>query len=130
MQKEMKPIQSLENWLLSYDRILFVKNDASEILAVVNRYPKKHILNKILLLKEKGINNGAYDKDAIDGKISTVDVIYIDFQTAAFLRRFYHTYEFSNKIRIASQNANFGAIWNYVRTGVLSPEEAVVALLK
>ena len=56
--------------------------------------------------------------------------ISLDEETYTTLRQLYLTYEFSDKFRMISMDGNYGTIWNYVKTGLLTPEEAVEALLK
>ena len=56
--------------------------------------------------------------------------ISLDEEDYTELRQLYLTYEFSDKFRMISMDGNYGTIWNYVKTGLLTPEEAVEALLK
>ncbi len=41
----------------------------------------------------------------------------------------YRMYEFSDKIIVFSEDSQYGSIWNYVRKGFLTAEEAIDALL-
>lgn len=41
----------------------------------------------------------------------------------------YRMYEFSDEIIVFSESSQYGSIWNYVRRGLLTAEEAIDALL-
>ena len=42
----------------------------------------------------------------------------------------YRMYEFSNKVFLFSQEDSFGGLYNYVKTGILTVEEAISAFLQ
>ena len=63
--------------------------------------------------------------------VETVNRIYLlPAEKYPELRQLYLTYEFSDKFRMISMEGNYGTLWNYVKTGLLTPDEAVEALLK
>jgi hypothetical protein len=41
----------------------------------------------------------------------------------------YHAYEFSNRITFVSENSRYASMHNYVKTGVLTKQEMIDALL-
>lgn len=45
------------------------------------------------------------------------------------LKELYFMYEFSDRFQFISDEENFGVIWNYVDTGILTEQEAFQALL-
>lgn len=117
--KEQKFIQNLQNLVRTYDRILFLPYKIQGIVSLFSNYPKEGLKKKILLLS----------KDTLYSRLDGIDWIQLDEESSTMLRHLYHTYEFSDKFRILSTDENFGTIWNYTKTGILSPEEAVSALL-
>lgn len=117
--KEQKLLSFLQTAILTYDIILLVTHDAPEIVSLLSNYPKGRFNKKVLLLLE----------DSVCGHPDGIDCIKLDEESCIALRQLYHTYEFSNKFRVLSAKNNFGTIWNYIKTGILSPEEAATAFL-
>lgn len=48
----------------------------------------------------------------------------------AELLKIYHMYEFSDRFRVVSRDDQFGSIWNYVDTGIMTEQEALEALVR
>ena len=46
------------------------------------------------------------------------------------LLKIYHMYEFSNRFSLFSQEDGFGGLYNLVKTGILTEEEAITAFLR
>ena len=65
-----------------------------------------------------------------DELFTCIKFISISEEAYIELRQLYLIYEFSDKFRMISTDGNYGTLWNYVKTGLLTPEEAVEALLK
>ncbi len=113
-------IQSLQDMLSSYDKILFLPRGETKMAEILGGCPQERLQDKkLLLLSQEDV------PDLPDG----IERHQVDEESAASLKRLYHTYEFSNKFRMLSASDNFGTIWNYVETGVLTAEEALAALL-
>ena len=47
----------------------------------------------------------------------------------AAIQKLYHTYEFSDHIHFVALNDQYGSLFNYVKTGLLTEEEMIEALL-
>ena len=63
-------------------------------------------------------------------KLAYVDKEISDF-TEEELRKLYYLYEFSDDVFVISEDViNYPTIFNYVKTGILSLEEAMEALLQ
>ncbi len=45
------------------------------------------------------------------------------------LLKLYWTYEFSDRFIVLDDNNRYGSVWNYVREGILSAEEALESLI-
>ncbi len=43
--------------------------------------------------------------------------------------KLYRTYEFSNRFIVFDENRQYGSIWNYVREGLMTAEEAIDSLV-
>jgi hypothetical protein len=41
----------------------------------------------------------------------------------------YRMYEFSDRFVVLSESEQYGSIWNYVRSGIMTPEEALELLI-
>lgn len=117
--KEQEFIKNLQNAVRTYDRILFLPYGIQGIVSLFNNYPNELLKKKILVLSE----------DTVDNHLDSIDWIQLDAESSIALRKLYYTYEFSDKFRILSADNNFGTVWNYTKTGILSPEEAVSVLL-
>lgn len=53
----------------------------------------------------------------------------VNEETAKKLYALYHTYEFADNFILLDKSSTFATIFNYVQTGILTPEEAWRALL-
>ena len=102
-----------------YDKILFFPWDEDIIFEAFNSCFQKTKKKKTILLSKKTVYCGS----------NSVDWIQLNEKSAAALRHLYYTYEFSDKFIALSTDSNFGTIWNYVKTGILTPEEALSAVL-
>lgn len=117
MQKE-DLLQNLQMDLGIYDSILFMPYTLQEDVVVSYICFRKHLKKKIMFFGKN-----------IMGLLNNIDYTNLDEERSNDLKHLYHTYEFSNKFMMLSLNCNFGTIWNYVKTGFLTPEEALAALL-
>ena len=55
--------------------------------------------------------------------------IAVDEIQCSKLLKLYHTYEFSDRFQVITENSCYGGLDNYVKTGILTPEEAGKAVL-
>ena len=118
-EKELKIIRYLSDEMINYDMILLYLNDVGETEELFTRFLNKRFNKKILLI---------FDKIAYRD-LNNIDYICIDKDSRMLLHQLYYTYEFSDKFMMFSWNCNYGTIWNYVKTGLLSTEEAISVLL-
>lgn len=102
-----------EALLADYDLVLWL--DDPEIGEFLNRIPLPE--KKIVVLCRGKIN--------IDG----IAFRKLSEEKETALAELYGTYEFSDRFRRLSRSALYGGLWNYVETGLLTPEEAANALL-
>lgn len=116
--KKQELIKDLQNKILYYDKILFIFDEIQEIAGSFNKCQRK-LSKKFLLLSKNTVNNDLADTNCTQ----------IEEKDSKILRHLYHTYEFSNKFTMLSADSNFGTIWNYVKTGILTSEEALSAVL-
>lgn len=116
--KKQELIKDLQNKILYYDKILFIFDKIQEIVGSFNKCQGK-LSKKIFLLS----------KNAINSNLAGTNCIQIEEKDSEILRHLYHTYEFSNKFTMFSTDNNFGTIWNYVKTGILTSKEVLSALL-
>ena len=117
--KKWDLLQNLQMALGIYDSILFMPHTLQENVMVSYLRYRKHFKKKILFLG-----------GTIMGLLSNIDCVNLDEEKASDLKHLYYTYEFSNKFIMLSTDSNFGTIWNYVKTGILTSEEALSALLE
>ncbi len=117
MEKEFT--KNMQSIIRAYEKVLFLPYASSEIVSMFRDYSKGCLKNKILLLM----------KEEADCGLNDIYCMYLNRHEYIDLKNLYHTYEFSNKFSISSEDSNFGKIWNYVKTGLLTPEEALAALL-
>lgn len=115
-----KLIQNIQVALLLFDRVLFVSHGKTEILSLIGDYKKKNLQKSALIFLGNNVS-ASFPAD--------MEQIRFQKEELVELQKFYYTYEFSDKFMILSLNCNFGTIWNYVKTGFLTPEEALAALL-
>ncbi len=68
---------------------------------------------------------------AFDHPADLGDHIYITVSEEEMktLLALYRSYEASDKLILLTDNRNYGTTWNYVSTGLLSPDEAFEAML-
>lgn len=118
-EEQEKLIGNISDAISIYDVILFYPYEAREnVEPFIGKLKKEHN-KKILLLWEKDVYNG----------LDELEQMQLDMESFMALRHLYYTYEFSNKFRLLSAASNFGTIWNYVKTGLLTPDEALAVLL-
>lgn len=99
--------------------------------------------NKFALLLEELKYFSKYDKSHSDEKKplishtlkalslqSDVCVRSVDLGQFMFIKKLYHTYQFSDRFQVISDETMYGTIFNYVDTGILTMEEAFDALLR
>lgn len=116
--KKQELIKDLQNKILYYDKILFIFDEIQEIVCSFNKCQRK-LSKKIFLLS----------KNAVNSDLAGTNCTQIEGKDSEILRHLYHTYEFSNKFTMLSADSNFGTIWNYVKTGILTSKEVLSALL-
>ena len=110
----MKFIRKVEDIQYEYENVLIVHDP--QLLCHISG--KQMVQGKVLMVSTE------YAKGL------SCDQLVVSRETYTKLLQLYLTYEFSDKFRIISMDGNYGTLWNYVKTGILTHEEAVEALLK
>lgn len=109
----------IEQAIQEYDKVVLLTEDLCETFD--REFLTAEIMNrKILILSVK----------LPDMQAGRVVCKRIDEETAQEICRLYHTYEFADHFVVIGQSATFASIFNYVRTGILTPKEAWLALLE
>ena len=119
MIEKQELVRNLQDIIQDYDKILFLKYDISKIIDLCFYYSKERINKKVFLMS----------KEKQENCLNGIDCFWGEAESREAIQKLYYTYEFSNKFSILSVSDNFGTIWNYVKTGVLTLEEALSALL-
>ena len=112
----------LQSIIEIYDKvilILFEENEAMDIMAKFEHSnAMKQTEKNILILSTaewNGTSNFTYKR--------------IARRESSELRNLYYMYEFSDKFQVLSNPNNFGTLFNFCDTGLLSLEEALEAIL-
>ena len=113
-------IQNIQNMCALSDRVLLVSHDEAEIESLFAAYAKRKPQKKTLFLLKNNVSRRL---------LADADSVWLDEENFMEIRKLYLTYEFSDKFGLLVADSNFGTILNYVKTGLLSPEEAASALL-
>lgn len=118
MSKKKKSIQLLERAVGQFDRIFVFENE--ELIPEVFS-ENKTIAHKLLILSEKQMvpdtDNIIFQQITEEEKEQIINL--------------YFTYEFSDKFTFVSRNnINYGGLFHFIDTGILSKEEAFEALIR
>ncbi len=113
-------IRQIQNMLASSEKVLLVSCGEPEIERLLSERSKRDPQKKVVLLSEHNVN-----------RPGSPNIEWIGLPEDSFLeiQKLYLSYEFSDQFTLLSADGNFGTILNYVKTGLLSAEEAVCALL-
>ncbi len=116
-------IKKLKKILQEYDKILFITYRTESFLQSISKENKqnKKINIKILLIIPEHLETPVFESDIYYEIISEKDA-----QDLAYL---YHTYEFSDHFVMPEENQPVASVFNLVRSGLLTLEEAWQALL-
>ena len=107
--------------LNEYDLIIIVEQDVTDaILSSMNNRIAALSDMKILVIT---INECAedFDRDFIVG---------LGMEDFFELTNLYSKYEFSNRISLLSREANYGSLFNYLDTGLITEDEMITAILE
>ena len=108
----MKVNVEIEKYLSQYDQVIIydVESESFDITCSSNKH--------ILILGKKPT------------KISAENVTYQCVNENMFIRikKLFNAYEFSDRIQIISDTSLYPSIFNYVKTGIMTQDEAVEAL--
>lgn len=115
-------LTALESNLNKYDRIILIINDSigenNLFSEFINSEAIKKSTKKIMIMSSE------------DGKESENYAYYrLSEVEEEQLVKLYLMYEFSDRFQILSYDSNFGNIFNYVKTGIMTAEEAFEAIL-
>ena len=80
-------------------------------------------INKIVFASENGL-------EGLKNKNSTMVVVLEESGFSQYLFDLYKTYEFTDKISLFFEREQYGGIMNLLKTGILSDEEVVEAILR
>lgn len=115
-------LTSLETNLNVYDKIIFIVNNSIEgndlFSEFINSDAIKKNKKKIMIMSSESSEeseNYAYYK--------------LSKAEEERLMKLYLTYEFSDRFQMLAHDNNFGNIFNYVKTGVMTLEEVFEAIL-
>ena len=112
-------INELERMLHQYTKIfLYCSNDFCGLRLFCAELEKREIKD-FMVLYHMDSNYNNMNKN-------TMGIAYDEFHE---LLKFYKSYDFSDKIVLVSENAQYGSLFNLVKTGILSKQEMVEALL-
>lgn len=111
-----------------YKKIIFFPKAAAELIVQI----PKTILNDegILILYEEAVDDGGLPgmlAEFSDGCVCTVR--RLSQEEAQELTELYFTYEFTDNFIMAMENPMYASVFNYVKNGVLTAEEAWQALI-
>ena len=122
MKTEKELLEILENSLGEYDRIILVINDRASGNDLLSRLLgseaiKKSVKKIMIMSCENREEEGNYT------------YFQISRQEEKWLNELYRMYEFSDRFQILSYGGNYGNIFNYVETGLMTMEEVFEAVL-
>lgn len=121
-------IKQLKRDLKEYEKVYLVTGvfpGGGDLVGAVLRFAEEGVTasetgDRILVLSSVGTG---------EASLPTVSFRKITAEEEKDLILLYHTYEFSDRFRLITDTDAYGSLWNYVRTGVLTQEEAFRALL-
>lgn len=96
--------------------ILYCLNDEKMLSLLIKEISDKRIDNIIVF-------------QSVTKSLDSLNTTFIDRKELESVLDFYNLYDFSNKISVINESDQYGNMLNYVRSGVLSREEMVEALL-
>ena len=98
------------------------------IIILFNMHDKEvlSLLSEILQLRSM-VNIEVWQCD--DESIKAAPIRFISKQDMEEILNVYHMYDFSDKITVISNNDQYASMFNYLKTGILTKQEMVEALL-
>ena len=116
-------VYRLENLISTGKKVILYDHDDRGILILFcEGVAKRELLNiEIWHRADEGHNVGNVPDYAFLKSIPSEDMNDI--------LHFYRLYDFSDKITVISESSQYGSLFNYVRNGILTPEEMVDAIL-
>ncbi len=119
-QKQISNLEKIENYVNEYDSVFVLGvgiTASGEFFKAISRQTTK----KILLLV-KGL-----DTDGIPE--CGADIQTISYEEYCDIEELYYMYEFSNRIHLLADTAQYGSLGNYISSGLLKEKEIFTALL-
>ncbi len=109
----------IERMIQEYDMVILASEGFCETFKRIDFGKVSQMCRRILILSAQQLD------------IREEQVIFrqIDPEQAERLCQLYHTYEFADNFILTEDNPAYATILNYVRTGILTGEEAWQALL-
>ena len=87
-------------------------------------------LMKLLCIGSKKQNNRKIEIwHSLDSEMKSGHIRYISRYEMEEILDMYRLYDFSDKFTVISESSQFGSLFNYLKTGVLTKEEMAEALL-
>ena len=120
--KEGKMLDLVQRALQKYDKVFLVTHLSSQeewrrFCTVLQTLKEEHIDDRSVFMIEEGINHPEY-----------MNSIVLSHEWAMKLYKLYLTYEFSDCFTIFSDCKQYGTIFHYVNTGIMTEKEAVRTL--
>lgn len=109
--------------LEEYDKVFLVtllssQEEWKRFYTIFMTFKEESIIGRILFLIEEGID---YPED--------IGIVELSHENAMELHRLYLTYEFSDRFAIFADNMQYGTIFHYADTGIMTEEEVVRAII-
>lgn len=107
--------------LQKYDKVflvtcLFPQKEWDCFSSIFTMYKSRDL--KVTFLLEEGINSPSH-----------FDGLVISHSEAEYLYKLYLTYEFSDRFIVFADSTQYGTLFHYIETGILTEEEAIGAML-
>lgn len=115
-------LEFLHEKLQEYDRIILVTH-----LSPQEEWGR--ILDKLTVLGNKTANTICFFVETGIECPERVPYIVLSHESTQDLYQLYLTYEFSNRFSVLSGNLQYGTIFNFANSGILTEEEVVMAFL-
>ncbi len=115
-----KTLRKLRNYINQYDSIFVIKENNCIGITFSKLLPRQ-VERKILFLVKEPITTDIPD--------CSIDILLISDEEYYEIENMYYLYEFSDRIHIISRNSQYGSLDNYISNGLLTEEEAFLALL-
>lgn len=109
--------------LQEYDRVFLVTHSSSQ-------EEWKSFCNTFLFLKKEGMKDRFFF--LIEEGVNcpqNINFMTLSHNETAEVYKLYLTYEFSNEFTVFSDCKQYGTIFNYINTGIMTAEEVVKAIL-